>query len=56
MYFSFPKSSTVSPFTQTLEQEVTIHAEFPNATNRTEIEEAFDNIINLASQYAFRRD
>nr|DAZ72832.1 MAG TPA: hypothetical protein [Caudoviricetes sp.] len=25
----------------TLEQNVTIHAEFPNATNHTEIEQAF---------------
>ena len=48
-------SSTVSPFAQTLEQEVTIHAEFPNATNRTEIEEAFDSLLNRASQYANRK-
>ena len=34
-----------------LEQNVTIHAEFPNAVNHSEIEEAFGNIINLASQY-----
>ena len=38
----------------TLEQNVTIHAEFPNATNHSEIEEAFDNLINRASQFAGR--
>lgn len=40
--------------TQTLEQMVTIHAEFPNAVNHTEIEEAFDTLVNRASQYAGR--
>lgn len=38
----------------TLEQEVHITAEFPNATNKNEILDAFDNIINLATQYANR--
>ena len=37
-----------------LDQQVTIHAEFPNATNHSEIEEAFNNLINRASQYANR--
>ena len=40
---------------QTLEQEVTIHAEFPNATNHSEIEQAFENLVNMASQYANRK-
>lgn len=40
---------------QALEQNVTITANFPNATDRHEIESAFDNIINLASQYANRK-
>lgn len=40
--------------TQTLEQMVTIHAEFPNAVNHTEIEEAFNTLVNRASQYAGR--
>ena len=39
---------------QTLEQSVTIHAEFPNAINHSEIEEAFNNLVNRASQYANR--
>lgn len=40
---------------QNLEQTVTIHAEFPNATNHSEIEEAFNTLINRASQYANRK-
>lgn len=38
-----------------LDQNVTIHAEFPNATNHSEIEEAFNNLIGLAGQYAGRK-
>jgi len=49
MNFANIASGVVAPTTQTLEQEVTIHAEFPNATNRTEIEEAFDSLLNRAS-------
>lgn len=40
---------------ETLEQEVHITAEFPNATNKQEILDAFDNVINLAAQYANRK-
>ena len=42
--------------TQVIEQEVTIHAEFPNATNHSEIEEAFNTLINRASQFANRKN
>jgi hypothetical protein len=38
-----------------LQQEIHITAEFPNATNHAEIEEAFRNLPNLASQYANRK-
>ena len=38
-----------------LDQNVTITASFPNATNHSEIEEAFTNLINKASQYANRK-
>ena len=48
-------SATVGTTAQVIEQEVTIHAEFPNATNRTEIEEAFDSLLNRASQFANRK-
>ena len=47
-----------APYTGTsqevLQQEVNIHAEFPNATNHSEIEEAFKSLINQASQYVNR--
>lgn len=39
----------------TLQQDVTIHAEFPNATNHSEIEQAFDTLINRAAQYTNRK-
>ena len=38
-----------------LEQNVHITAEFPNATDHSEIEQAFEDIINMATQYANRR-
>ena len=37
--------------TDAIQQEVHITAEFPNATNSAEIQDAFDNIINRAAQY-----
>ena len=40
---------------QTLEQRVTIEASFPGVTNRNEIEEAFNNLVNRASQYVNRK-
>ena len=39
-----------------LDQYVTIEANFPNATNHDEIEMAFDNLVNKASQYANRKN
>ena len=38
-----------------LEQSVSIEAHFPNVSDRNEIEEAFNNLINTASQYANRK-
>lgn len=38
-----------------LEQNVHIDASFPNVQDHREIEMAFDNIVNLASQYANRK-
>ena len=37
-----------------LKQKVKIEANFPNVENRTEIEAAFDNLINKAAQYVTR--
>lgn len=48
-------ATAVSDSTQSLQQEVTIHAEFPNATDKDQISEAFSDLINLASQYANRQ-
>ena len=39
------------PQRDALQQEVNIHAEFPNVTNHLEIEEALNNIVNDAVQY-----
>jgi hypothetical protein len=41
--------------TQTIEQTVKIEASFPGVQDRNEIEAAFDNLINRASQYANRK-
>ena len=38
-----------------LQQEVTIHAEFPNVQDQNEIRLAFNDLINTASQYANRK-
>ena len=38
-----------------LQQEVSINVEFPNVTSSDEIERAFENIVNEAAQYAYRR-
>ena len=38
-----------------LQQEVRITAEFPNVSDKNEILEAFDNVINLAAQYSGRK-
>ena len=46
------QSSQISDHSQSLEQYVEITASFPNATNHSEIEEAFKNLVNMASQHA----
>ena len=40
---------------ESLEQNVQIEAHFPNVTNKEEIEDAFKDLVNLASQYANRK-
>ena len=37
---------------ETLEQKVEIKAEFPNVQDHNEIEQAFENLVNKAAQYA----
>ena len=48
-------SSTLTSSNGTLEQIVTIEANFPSVQDRNEIQEAFNNLINTASQYANRK-
>lgn len=48
-------AASVNKDSDVLEQNVYITAEFPNATNKDEILSAFDNVVNLASQYANRK-
>ena len=50
---SSPKISNDN--SQLLEQQVYIEAHFPDATDRNELEAAFNNLINKASQYANRK-
>lgn len=40
---------------QSIDQNVTIEAHFPNVTDRYEIEQAFNSLVNDASQYANRK-
>ena len=44
-----------NPNNQTLEQSVRIEASFPGVQDHNEIEEAFNTLINKASQYAHRK-
>lgn len=46
--------SNLNLFPGTMDQNVNIQASFPNVTNHNEIEEALTNLVNKASQYAFR--
>ena len=39
----------------TLQQEVHIEANFPGVTDRSQIEEAFENLVNKAAQFANRK-
>lgn len=50
--FNLMSSPSPNTNTNTLEQKVEITAEFPNVNDRYEIEEAFNNLVNRASQYA----
>ncbi len=47
--------TNVEPDEEILQQEVNIHAEFPNVTDHHEIEDALNNLVNRASQYVNRR-
>jgi dimeric dUTPase (all-alpha-NTP-PPase superfamily) len=50
MPFSNSQTSILQQLaSQPIEQNVTIQAEFPNATDKDEIKEAFNDLINLAT-------
>ena len=38
----------------TVQQQVTIDASFPSVSDRNEIEQAFNNLVNRAAQHAFK--
>jgi hypothetical protein len=40
---------------QELNQNVEIHADFPNVTDKNEIVEAIDDLVNRASQFAQKK-
>ena len=50
--FGIPMSD-ISASSDTLEQNVHIEASFPNVQNSKEIEDAFNNLVNIASQHAY---
>ena len=50
--FGIPMSD-ISASSDTLEQNVHIEASFPNVQNSKEIEDAFNNFVNIASQHAY---
>ena len=54
-YMSSMNVNRINLNAQPLEQHVTISAEFPNATNKEEIYSAFNELVNLASQYAGKK-
>jgi hypothetical protein len=39
-----------------LQQQVSISADFPNVSDRNEIEAAFNSLVNTAAQYANRKN
>jgi hypothetical protein len=45
--------SGISASSDTLEQNVHIEANFPNVQSSNEIQDAFNNLVNIASQRAF---
>lgn len=48
-------NASLGQLSEAFEQNVTINADFPSATDHSEIEQAFNNLLNTASQYAGRK-
>ena len=53
--FSMSAMAGIASGNMGMEQQVTIYAEFPDATDHNEIEQAFNSLLNTASQYANRK-
>ena len=53
--FSMTATSGVLTGNTGMEQQITIYADFPDATDHNEIEMAFSTLLNTASQYANRK-
>ena len=49
------KTIHTGPNNESIDQNVTIQANFPNVNSKREIEEAFSELVNLAAQRAMRR-
>ena len=49
---SRPADTELNPIAQEIEQTVHIEANFPNVTDRNEIQQAFSNLVNIAAQRA----
>ena len=47
------RGSFIKPVRSNTEQHITINADFPGVKSTYEIEAAFDNLVNRASQFAF---
>lgn len=54
--FSIPNLSSSASNSTSIDQNVKIEASFPNVQDHNEIEQALNNLINRASQYAFNTD
>ena len=49
-------ASAIKETDNTLQQQVSITADFPNVSDRNEIEAAFNSLVNTAAQYANRKN
>ena len=52
---AFTASGVATAEKKEIVQEITIQADFPNATDQNEIREAFDTLANRAAQFAHRK-
>lgn len=53
---NFSYAANIGHVERDISQNITINAEFPDATDRNEIQAAFENLFNRASQFANRKN